>query len=137
MDIIKLARELGAAIQQEQDYLDLCKAKELNDADEELQKKIEAFNELMARGEAEAEKEDADLDALGAEIQDHYDDIMSNVNMARYNECKDKLDELMNKVVAILAASVNGENPMTFDPDAMDEDEHHCGGDCCHCHGCE
>ena len=135
MDIIKMAREMGAAIQQEPEYKALCDAKIANDNDADLQKMIVDFNELMQKGEMEAAKDDANIDEIGAQIQDSYDAIMSNVNMVRYNQCKDKIDAMMQKVVAILAASVNGEDPMTFDPDA--EEEHHCGGDCGHCHGCD
>ena len=134
MDIIKMAREMGAAIQQEPEYLALCAAKQANDEDENLQKMIEDFNKLMQEGEMLAAQEGANIDEIGAQIQDGYDAIMSNVNMARYNQCKDKIDAMMQKVVAILAASVNGEDPMTFDPDA--QEEHSCGGDCSHCHGC-
>lgn len=135
MDIIKMAREMGAAIQQEPEYLALCAAKQANDEDENLQKMIEEFNKLMHEGEMLAAEEDSNIDEIGAQIQDGYDAIMNNVNMVRYNQCKDKIDAMMQKVVAILAASVNGEDPMTFDPDA--EEEHHCGGDCGHCHGCD
>lgn len=135
MDIIKMAREMGAAIQQEPEYKALCDAKIANDNDEALQKMIVEFNQLMQQGEMEAAKDDANIDEIGAQIQDRYDEIMSNVNMVRYNQCKDKIDHMMQNVVAILAAAVNGEDPMTFDPEA--EEEHHCGGDCSCCHGCE
>lgn len=135
MDIIKMAREMGTAIQQLPEYQALCEAKIANDNDETLQKMIEDFNVLMQKGEMEAAKDDADIDEIGAQIQDSYDAIMSNINMVRYNDCKDKLDHMMQNVVAILAASVNGEDPMTFDPEA--EEEHHCGGDCSCCHGCD
>ncbi len=135
MDIIKMAREMGAAIQQEPEYLALCAAKQANDEDETLQQMIVDFNALMQEGEKKAAEDESAIDEIGAQIQDSYDAIMSNVNMVRYNQCKDKMDAMMQKVVAILAASVNGEDPMTFDPDAAAE--HSCGGDCSHCHGCE
>lgn len=136
MDIIQLARELGKEIQNQEDYIALMAAKQLNDEDEELQNNIERFNLLMADGERHADKDDKERVAeIEEQLQDLYDDIMSNVNMVRYNEIKDRIDETMNKVVAILAASVNGEDPMTFEPE--DEDEHHCGGDCGCCHGCD
>ena len=135
MDIIKMAREMGVAIQQEPEYLALCAAKQANDEDETLQQMIVDFNALMQEGEKKAAEDESAIDEIGAQIQDSYDAIMSNVNMVRYNQCKDKMDAMMQKVVAILAASVNGEDPMTFDPDA--QEEHHCGGDCGHCHGCD
>ena len=81
MDIIKMAREMGAAIQQEPEYLALCAAKQANDEDENLQKMIEEFNKLMHEGEMLAAEEGANIDEIGAQIQDGYDAIMSNVNM--------------------------------------------------------
>ena len=44
MDIIELARQLGAAIQKEDAYVAYRAAKEANDADEKLQALIGAVN---------------------------------------------------------------------------------------------
>ena len=44
MDIIELARQLGAAIQKEDAYIAYRAAKEANDADEKLQSLIGEFN---------------------------------------------------------------------------------------------
>ena len=44
MDIIELARQLGAAIQKEDAYVAYRAAKEANDADEKLQALIGEFN---------------------------------------------------------------------------------------------
>ena len=43
MDIIQLTRELAKALQQDQRYINYSAAKKVNDADEELQKKITEF----------------------------------------------------------------------------------------------
>ena len=140
MDIITLARELGKAIQQDPIYAELEAAKKLNDEDFELQKLIERFGVLQQSYEYEAGKETPDEDRLSAteaQLESLYETIMGNANMARFEGAKAKMDIMMNKIVAILAASVNGDDPMTVDPDKLiHEDE--CGGDCdcCghHCH---
>ncbi len=135
MDIIKLARELGAALQQDEAYKAYLRAKEANDNDIELGQLIEQFNQLAATAEAECAKPDVDeatYNAYNDKLRALYETIMSNPNMAAFEAAKAVVDNKMNTIVAILAAAVNGEDPMTFDPN-----EHHsCGGDCGHCHGC-
>ena len=44
MDIIELARELGAKIQEDERYLNLKIASQVNDSDENLQTLINEFN---------------------------------------------------------------------------------------------
>ena len=135
MDVIKLARELGVALQQDDDYKAFLRAKEANDNDAELQQLIEQFNLLATTAEYEAHKENADqakCDEYNEKLRALYETIMSNPNMLAFEAAKGTVDEKMNTIVAILAAAVNGEDPMTFDP----HEHHSCGGDCGHCHGC-
>lgn len=142
MDIIKLARELGAAVQADPDYAKLCAAREANDADEGLQKLIEKFNLLGMTMEMEAGKNDADekkVDEINSEMMALYSEILDNKTMQAFNEAKDVMDKKMDDIVSILAAAVNGEDPMTFDPDEAREAHEHadgCTGDCCSCGGC-
>ena len=137
MDIIALARELGKAIQQDEDYIAMEAARKANDEDEELQGLIGQFNLISTAAEHEQGKDQPNeqtLQGYGEQLQQLYNQIMQNVNMARFEQAKTVMDDKMNAIIAILAAAVNGEDPMTFDPDA--EEEHHCGGDCSGCHGC-
>lgn len=136
MDIIELARQLGKAIQEDPDYIKLVAAREANDADTALQELIAKFNLLATSYDYEGQKEDADeskLESLGADMEKLYAEIMSNKKMAEFTELKDIIDDKMNDIVAILAAAVNGEDPMTYDPAA---EHHHCDGDCDCCSGC-
>ncbi|MBP3414953.1 MAG: YlbF family regulator [Clostridia bacterium] len=136
MDVIELARKLGQAVQEDPDYAKLEEAKKANDADEQLQEMIEKFNLLGMTMEVEAAKEDADeskVDELNAQMMELYSKILDNKTMQAFNEAKDAVDKKMNDIVAILAAAVNGEDPMTFDPNAHHEG---CSGDCSGCHGC-
>lgn len=135
MDVIKMAREMGKALQQDADYLAFVAAKEANDNDTELQQMIEKFNLLATTADYENSKETPDqekLEGFNKQLQELYAAIMQNENMAAFENAKNKVDNKMNTVVAILAAAVNGEDPMTFDPEA----HHSCGGDCSHCHSC-
>ena len=141
MDIITMARELGKAIQQEQVYHDLTAAKKLNDDDEALQKLIEQFSVINTAYEIEGGKDHPDEKRCAEyekQLESMYGEIMSNTNMARFELAKNRMDELMNKVVAILAAAVNGEDPMTVDPEQLIHDDE-CGGDCdcCGHHHCD
>ena len=64
MEVIKKARELGAAIQATEEYKNFIAAKERNDADEELQKQIAEFNLLKMQYDAEMQKEDPDKEKI-------------------------------------------------------------------------
>ena len=71
MDIITLARELGAAIQQDELYIDY-KIKEQNiECDSELQKNIKDFNSKKSEINIEISKDNADsqkIDKLNSYI---------------------------------------------------------------------
>ena len=148
MDIIKLTRELAKAIQQDQVYADLQAARKLNDDDAELQQMIEQFGVKNTAYEFEANKDNPDekkLEKLEGELEAMYEKVMSNANMLRFEGAKAKMDELMNKIMALLAAAVNGEDPDTIDPDELLRSEcegdcdccgHHCHDDDCDCDDC-
>ena len=133
MDVIKLAREMGKAIQASEEYAKLKNAQDANDNDNELQDLIGKFN--LKRMElnnllAKDEKDESKLEAANTELRSLYQQVMSNVNMAAYNEAKNDMDMLMNQVNAILVMSVNGEDPETCDPAPS------CTGSCSTCGGC-
>ena len=67
---------------------------------------------------------------MNNELRELYQQVMSNVNMAAYNEAKNGMDMLMNQINAILVMSVNGEDPETCDPATS------CTGSCSTCGGC-
>ena len=111
MDIINLARELGAAIQQSEEYIDY-KIKEQNvECDEALQKVIEEFN----------------LKKVSIN-----NEIMQNENMKSYNESKQKFEEMLGKVSFIINSASQGQDPYSIDAEV----ETSCGGNCSGCSGC-
>ena len=133
MDLIKLAREMGKAIQESEEYAKLRAAQEANDNDEVLQDLIGRFNlkrmelnNLLANDEKDEEK----LNKANLELRGLYQDVMKNENMVAYNEAKNSMDAVMNQINAVLVMSVNGEDPETCDPTPS------CTGSCATCGGC-
>ena len=135
-NIVKLARELGAAVQNDARYATLQAAKAANDADGELTALIGKINLIQMSYQAESEKETPDENKLGGydqEFREAYGELMLNKNMQAYETARQDIDELMNYVVQILSLCVNGEDPETCEPQAHD---HNCGGGCSSCAGC-
>ena len=133
MDIIKLARELGAAIQKDERYLKYEIARQNNEEDEALQELIREFNLQRMSLNNEVSKDDKDeekIKAINAAVRSAYDDIMQNPNMQAYNLNKTELDTMVNNITAILSLCVNGEDPETCEPASG------CGDGCASCSGC-
>ena len=133
MDVVELAKNLGRAIQADARYIRLQNARVKNDADEELQEMIGAFNLKRMNIQQEVSKEDKDTDkisALDKEIKKIYGNIMKNENMNEYNAAKQDMDALLQKVTTIVTLCANGEDPDTAEAGAG------CAGDCSSCGGC-
>ena len=133
-DVIKLARELGAALQADARYEKLMQARKVNDEDEALQNLIGEFNMIMLKAQQEAEKEEKDeakMQAYNEQYVAAYQKIMANENMVAYQAAQSELEAVVNTVNGIIAMSLNGEDPMTCDPDAQN-----CTHDCSTCGGC-
>lgn len=133
MDIIQMARELGAAIQQSDEYTAYNVAKTAADSDEKLQEMIGEFNlkKLSLSNEVQkAEKDQEKLSALNEEVRTLYARIMAYPAMAAYNTTKGELDRVLNFIQQIIVYSANGEDPQTI------QEETSCGGDCSGCAGC-
>ena len=134
MTIIEMAREMGKLIQESDEYKALMEARTASDNDEELQKQIGEFNLVRMKMEIESSKPEPDQDKvneLNEQLMSIYTAVMESENMVAFNKAKDVVDHLMNHVTAILTAAVNGEDPDTYDPDAVS-----CTGGCCSCGGC-
>lgn len=135
MDIINLARELGSAIQQNEEYIDY-KIKEQNvECDAKLQRTIEEFNLKKVSINNEIGKSEVDqkkIDELNESIGELYNQIMQNETMKAYNDAKQKFETTLRKVILIINSSAQGENPYTVDV----ESESSCAGNCSSCSGC-
>ena len=132
-DVISIARQLGHAIQEQEEYKNLMAAKTAADADSDLQALITEFNIKRVAINAEACKTDRDdetLKKLNEEMRTAYSDIMNNEHMKAYNDAKQAFDKVLQRVLAIVQQSADGEDPDTTD---FSED---CTHDCSTCGGC-
>ena len=130
--IIRLARELGSEIQREEAYHEYHLACEKNDADEELQKMISEFNLAqmnLDRAMKETERDTEKIEAFTDDLNSAYNEIMSNENMQNYVVRKNYMEELLNYIYQIVAASINGRDPFTV------EQSEGCSGNCASCGG--
>jgi len=135
MDMIELAREVGKAIQQDEDYIKMRLAEQQSECDKELQELIEDYNvkKMAANSEAaKTDKNDDRIQELNKEIRHLYSRIMQNENMKAYNSAKRDFEEKLQRVMAIIGNSAGGENPETTDYiGGMG-----CSGSCGSCGGC-
>ena len=134
MDLIQMARELGAALQQDARYLEFMQAHDDNEKDMELQALIGKIQLVHMSYNREASKDDKDEDKLkeyDRQFNTLYNEVMCNPHMRRFEKARDEADKLMKEITGILTLCMRGEDPMTCDPNAGS-----CGGDCGSCGGC-
>lgn len=134
MDIIELARELGAKIQEDERYLKFKIASQINDEDENLQNLIKEFNLKRINVSNELSKsnhDDEKIKTLNEEMQKCYNEIMKNKNMINYNQAKSEFDMLVKQINNIIMKSAEGEDPWNDDIEKTA-----CSGDCQGCAGC-
>ncbi len=132
MEIIKLTRELGKAIQADERYAKFVAARETNEKDDELNELIGKMQLIHMSYQHEASKEDANeqkLTAYEEEFMELREKIMNNQNMIDYEKARMDIDEMMNYIVAILTECIKGEDPETCEPPK----EHSCSGNCSSC----
>ncbi|WRS28130.1 YlbF family regulator [Oscillospiraceae bacterium MB08-C2-2] len=135
MDIIQMAKELGKAIQADEQYIAMRLAQEKSDGDEVLQNMIKSFN--LKRVELnqlvqKPDREQAAVTALDAEVKSLYNTIMSNANMMVFSATRKDMESTMDYINQILSGSVNGEDPDSIEP----QEAGGCGGSCSGCSGC-
>jgi cell fate (sporulation/competence/biofilm development) regulator YlbF (YheA/YmcA/DUF963 family) len=140
METIKVARELGKAIQKDERYAAYHETKNKNDADEGLQALIGEFNLVRQKLGMESNKQGDVRDenlitSLNQEAQDAYTKIMDNENMKAFTAAKNAMDELIRDVSTIISLCCDGENPDTCDYNPQPPPVSGCasGGGCSGC----
>jgi len=121
MDIMKLTRELGRALQQDQTYINMSVAEQQCNEDEALQNAIGEFNLKRMAINNEAGKEDRSeelIEQYNKELREIYGRVMQNEHMAAYQAAKNEFDALMQRVTGVLSMCAEGQDPDGCDPDA-------------------
>lgn len=135
MTVIEMTRELGKLLQQDERYKAYHAAKAANDEDEGLQNLIGEFNMqrmLLNQEMSNPNKSSEKITELDNKIKSLYGEIMSNPNMAAFNNAKLEMDELLNQINMVITMSANGEDPATCPVEAPSS----CSGSCSSCGGC-
>ncbi len=133
MDIIKMTRELGRALQNDDRYIAYNLAKQVNDEDKELNDDVERFSELRNELTKAMSAEDKDTDLikqLDEDIKTTYQKVMSNKNMIVFQGAQKALEDLVTSMNQIITMCANGEDPDTCQPSTG------CTGSCSTCGGC-
>lgn len=133
MDVMKMTRELGKALQQDDRYKAYILAKEVNDKDTELQELIGNFNvkRMDINNEMSSENKSEDrIKELDEELKAIYGQIMSNKNMMVFTAAQNGMESMMNDINQIISMCANGEDPDTC------EIPQSCSGSCSSCGGC-
>ena len=133
MDIIKMTRELGRALQNDDRYIAYNLAKQVNDEDKELNDDVERFSELRNELTKAMSAEDKDTDLikqLDEDIKSTYQKVMSNKNMIVFQGAQKALEDLVTSMNQIITMCANGEDPDTCQPSTG------CTGSCSTCGGC-
>ena len=133
MGIIEATRNLGVEIQKDERFIRFIKAKLANDNDETLQNQIGEFNTIRMNLDREmnAETQDeAKIKELNEKLREIYTAVMSSKTMLDYNTAKAEVDAMLNDINSIIMQCVEGEDPMTAEPQTA------CTGSCSTCGGC-
>ena len=133
MGIIEATRLLGVEIQKDERFIRFIKAKLANDNDETLQNQIGEFNTIRMNLDREMNAETQDenkIRELNEKLREIYTAVMSSKTMLDYNTAKAEVDAMLNDINSIIMQCVEGEDPMTAEPQTA------CTGSCSTCGGC-
>ena len=132
MGIIEATRNLGVEIQKDERFIRFIKAKLANDNDETLQNQIGEFNTIRMNLDREMNAETQDenkIRELNEKLREIYTAVMSSKTMLDYNTAKAEVDAMLNDINSIIMQCVEGEDPMTAEPQTA------CTGSCSTCGG--
>ena len=135
MSLESALRELGKEIQADPRFEALQKAAKVNDADENLQSRMQEMQLITLKYQQEAEKgEEASQERI-AELQQEYQDLYTKVmdgeNMKNYSAPAAEMEQMAQYISQMIGLFFDGQDPATCEIPASD-----CTHDCCTCGGC-
>ena len=126
-EIELITAQLGDAIHACKEYVEYNEAKKAYDENEEIQNLAGEFNlkKMAVLNEMKKEdKDDAKIKTLQDEMRAVYSELMVHPVMENYNDKKEVLETVINKIYEDINFFVTGEHP------------HECSGSCESCGGC-
>ncbi len=136
MSLETALRELGKEIQKDERFIKLQACAKANDADDELQKKMQELQLLSLKFQQEMQKgEEADKDRiteLQTEYQTQYNEVMQMPNMMNYSVAASEMEQVAQYISSMIGLFFEGQDPETCEPPAPED----CTHDCSTCGGC-
>lgn len=133
--IIELARSLGEALKNCDEYKAFCETRDAMKGNLALKEKLDEFKVQKSVLDIEKEKEDADehvLDALSARLEVLYSEITEVPEMKAYTKAEEDLNLLLTAVNMTISSYVGAEEYAASSDGEADE----CTHDCSRCAGC-
>lgn len=138
-EIITLARQLGEALKNCEEYKTFCETRDAMRQNVVLKEQLDEFKVQKSVLEVEKEKAEPDehvVDVLSARLEVLYKQITENPQMKAYSKAEEDLNLLMNAVNMTISSYIGAEE-YTSEADADDEDgEGGCTHNCSTCRGC-
>ena len=138
-EIITLAKQLGEALKNCEEYKTFCDTRDAMRQNIVLKEQLDEFKVQKSVLEVEKEKAEPDehvVDVLSARLEVLYKQITENPQMKAYSKAEENLNLLMNAVNMTISSYIGAEE-YTSEADADDEDgEGGCTHNCSTCRGC-
>ena len=135
--IIEKARELGIAISESEEFINMTRTREAMEADEQLMAHPNEYN-AMQQSIMDIMSSDTDntqaVQDMARDIERLHDELLANEAFHAMLEAQARFQEVTNQVNRIIGLCRGAEEHN--EPDADEEEEGGCNGCCSHCTGC-
>lgn len=132
--IIEKARELGLALSESKEFIEMNEAQRAMELDEALMQKINRFNEMQSQiMELMSSKDEAqaEISMLSAEAEALRTELIKNETFVKMLETQVAFQTLMKRVNRVIGVCIGAE--IDNDEDAATD----CSGNCAGCHNCQ
>ena len=135
--IIEKARELGIAISESEEFINMTRTREAMEADEQLMANLNEYN-AMQQSIMDIMSSDTDntqaVQDMSRDIERLHDELRANEAFHAVVEAQARFQQLMKQVNRVIGLCIGAEEHN--EPDSDEEAEGACNGCCSHCTGC-
>ncbi len=139
--ILEKARELGIALSESDEFINMTRTREAMEADTQLMDELNEYNamqESIARLLTMDGDNQTEIQQMSRDIERLHDELIANETFRAMLEAQAEFQQLMKRVNAIIGMCIGAES-RAEETDGGEDDEGGCGGcsGCCaHCSGC-
>ena len=135
--IIEKARELGIAISESEEFINMTRTREAMEADEQLMANLNEYN-AMQQSIMDIMSSDTDntqaVQDMSRDIERLHDELLANETFHAMLEAQARFQQLMKQVNRVIGLCIGAEEHN--EPDSDEAEEGGCNGCCSHCTGC-